>query len=103
MSEYTMRKLPHPGQSIPNKALVGHTGSGPFGVVGSPAQMAAHISVVDAATTSGAPRFACAAPQRVTMIRGLEHRGECRVGVRVKRTDRHQNAVDDAYDDADYG
>jgi hypothetical protein len=71
MSEYTMRKLPHPGQSIPSNALVGHTGSGPFGVVGSPAQMAAHIRVVDAATTSGAPRFACAAPQRVTMIGSL--------------------------------
>jgi hypothetical protein len=30
--------------------------------------MAAHISVADAATTSGAPKLACAAPQRVTMI-----------------------------------
>lgn len=63
-----MRRLPQPGQSIPNNALVGHTGSGPFGVVGSPAQMAAHINVVDAATTSGAPRPACAAPRRVTNI-----------------------------------
>ena len=54
MSEYNIRKLPHPGQSIPNSALVGHTGSGPFGVVGSPTQMAAHTNVVDAATISGA-------------------------------------------------
>ena len=63
-----MRKLPHPGQSIPSRALVGHTGSGPFGVVGSPAQMAAHINVVDAATTSGAPKLSGADPWRVTMM-----------------------------------
>jgi hypothetical protein len=55
ISEYSIRKLPHPGQSIPNNALVGHTGSGPCGVVGSPTQIAAHASVVPAATISGAP------------------------------------------------
>jgi hypothetical protein len=56
MSEYSIRALPHPGQSMPNKALVGHTGSGPPGVVGSLTQVAAHTNVVDAATSSGAPR-----------------------------------------------
>jgi hypothetical protein len=40
---------------MPNSAFVGHTGSGPPGVVGSPAQMAAHTNVVDAATINGAP------------------------------------------------
>ncbi|WP_331205564.1 CD225/dispanin family protein [Mycobacterium avium] len=45
MSAYTMRRLPQPGQSTPSSALVGHTGSGPPGVVGSPAQTAAHSTV----------------------------------------------------------
>ena len=63
-----MRRLPHPGQSMPNSALVGQTGNGPFGVVGSPTQMAAHINVADAATMSGAPRPDCIDPWRVTMI-----------------------------------
>jgi hypothetical protein len=67
MSEYNIRKLPHPGQSIPNRAFVGHTGSGPPGVVGSPAQMAAHINVVDAATANGAPNLSETDPWRVTI------------------------------------
>ena len=67
MSEYSIRKLPQPGQSIPNNALVGHTGSGPCGLVGSPAQIAAHTSVVDAATMSGAPKLSVADPGRLTM------------------------------------
>lgn len=37
-------------------------------MVGSPAQMAAHINVAEAATTSGAPRLTCADPWRVTMV-----------------------------------
>lgn len=57
-----MRRLPQPGQSTPSSALVGHTGSGPPGVVGSPAQTAAHSTVADAATTTGAVRFGCTAP-----------------------------------------
>src|SRR6516162_7001460 len=56
ISEYNIRALPHPGQSMPNRALVGHTGRGPPGVVGSPTQVRAHTNVVDAATRSGAPR-----------------------------------------------
>jgi hypothetical protein len=68
MSEYNIRAQPHPGQSIPNSALVGHTGSGPFGVVGSPTQIAAHINVADAATTSGAAKPTETDPWRVTMI-----------------------------------
>ena len=41
---------------MPNRALVGQTGSGPPGVVGSLAQVAAHANVVAAATSSGEPR-----------------------------------------------
>jgi len=66
--EYNMRRLPHPGQSIPNRALVGHTGSGPPGVVGSPTQMAAHTNVVDAATTSGAAKLSGVEAWRVTIV-----------------------------------
>ena len=68
MSEYNIRMLPHPGQSIPSSALVGQTGSGPCGVVGSPTQMAAHTNVVDAATASGARRLSSADAGRVTAI-----------------------------------
>ncbi len=67
ISEYNIRALPHPGQSMPSRALVGHTGSGPPGVVGSPTQMAAHTNVADAATTSGAPRLNRTDRWRVTM------------------------------------
>ncbi len=66
MSEYNIRKLPHPGQSIPNSAFVGHTGSGPFGVVGSLTQIVAHTNVVAAATISGAPHLSLTNPCRVT-------------------------------------
>jgi hypothetical protein len=47
--------------------LVGQIGSGPPGVVGSPAQIAAHANVADAATTSGAQRPSGACRGWVTM------------------------------------
>jgi hypothetical protein len=67
MREYNIRKLPHPGQSIPNSALVGHTGRGCAGWSGHPPQMAAHTNVVDAATIRGAPKRSGANTGRVTV------------------------------------
>lgn len=47
------RSDPQPGQSMPNKALVGHSGDGPPGVVGSANQIPTHPRVTPPTTTAG--------------------------------------------------
>ncbi len=42
---------------MPSRALVGHNGSGPPGVVGSPTQTAAQTHAVDVTTNNGVPRL----------------------------------------------
>ena len=60
--EYSIRRLPHPGQSIQPRSAFGsdHTGSSPPGVVGSASRMALHPSPATTATPSGAPSGAIA-------------------------------------------
>ena len=53
---------------MPSSALVGHTGRGPPGVVGSPIHTAVQKSPAPAATASGAPRRMSASCCRLLTI-----------------------------------
>jgi len=70
-TEYSIRSLPNPGQSMPSSALVGQTGSGPPGVVGSAIHTAVQKSPAPAATASGAPRrmsAGCCRPLTIAVV-----------------------------------
>jgi len=63
-----MRRLPHPGQSTPNNAFVGHTGSSPPGVSGSPTHTTQQANPATTATPSGGLSDVRAFGRRVSSI-----------------------------------